>query len=149
LRLLTLFGDNVTANAKRIEIAALTAPWSVIAVSVLWAVWHFFTSARSTPETVVFPDPDKPWQYVMLFSMYGVPTAYVSLAIFLPLYLMARRLHAASFPVVIALGILTCLPAAWFFGRTEYAFTRTLLFLVPYGVAAALCFHWIVRRGPA
>ena len=136
----------MTAHAKRVEIAALAAPWTVVVVSSLWAIWYFVTSPRSTPENLVFPDPDKPWEFVLLFSMYGVPTAYVSLAVFLPLYLLARRVKAASYPVVIGLGLLTSLPAAWFYGRPDYVLVRTLVFLMPYGVVAALCFHWIVRR---
>ena len=134
------------AHAKRFQIAALAAPWSVVVVSSLWAIWYFLTSTRSTPENLVFPDPDKPWEFVFLFSMYGVPTAYLSLAVFLPLYFLADRTKAASYPVVIGLGLLSSLPAAGFYGRPDYVFLRTLGFLMPYGVVAALCFLWIVRR---
>ena len=136
----------MTAHTKRAEIAALTAPWTVIIVSSLWAIWYFFTSPRSSPENLVFPDPDKPWEFVFLFSMYGVPTAYLSLAVFLPLYLLAHRAKGASYPVVIGLGLLSCLPAAWFYGRPDYVFVRTLVFLMPYGAVAAVYFLWIVRR---
>ena len=74
----------MTAHAKRVLLAAGIAPWGVVVVSLLWAIWYHATSPGSTPELVVFPD--KIWEFVLLYSLYGVPTAYLSLIWFLPLY---------------------------------------------------------------
>ena len=125
-------------------LAAITAPLAVVPITMVWAVWYYATSPRSTPEMMVFPDPDAPWEFVAIFSMYGVPTAYVSLAVFLPLYFLTRRLTPASYPVVMALGLVTCFPAALFYGHG--AFVRILIFLLPYGAAVAALFLWMLRR---
>ncbi len=125
-------------------LAAITAPLAVVPISVVRAVWYFATSPRSTSEMMVFPDPDAPWEFVALFSMYGVPTAYVSLAIFLPLYFLTRRITVVSYPVVMVLGLVTCFPASLFYGHG--GLVRTLIFLLPYGAAVAALFLWMVRR---
>jgi hypothetical protein len=125
----------------------MIAPWAVVIVSSLGAIWHYATSPRSTPETLVFPDPGKPWEFVLLFSFYGIPTAYLSLIVFLPFYYMAARLNVVSYWTMIAAGLVTCLPAALFYGRPQYVFARTLVFLLPFGAAVAVCFLWIIRRG--
>jgi hypothetical protein len=127
-------------------LGAAIAPWAVVIVSSAWAVWYFATSPRSTPQNLVFPDPDKPWEFVLLFSIYGIPTAYLSLIVFLPLYYVARHFGAVSYWSIVAAGLLTCLPAALFYGRPSYVFARTLIFLLPFGAVVAICFLWFIRR---
>src|ERR1700690_1399669 len=107
----------MTAHVKRVVIAAAIAPWTVPIVSALWAVWYYATSPRSTPQTLVFPDPTKPWEFVLLFSFYGIPTAYLSLVFFVPLYYVARRFKLVSYWSMIAAGLFACFPAALFYGR--------------------------------
>src|SRR2546422_397995 len=119
-------------------LAAATAPWAVVIVSSLWSIWFYATSPRSTPQNPVFPDPDKPSEFVLLFSLYGIPTAYLSLIVFLPLYYVARHFSVVSYLSILAAGLLTCLPAAVFYGR-GYGFIRILVFLLPYGAAVAMC----------
>ena len=135
----------MTAHAKRVLRATATAPWAVVIVSLLWGVWHYATSPRSTPENLVYPD--KLWEFLLLYSVYGIPTAYLSLIVFLPLYYVARHFGAVSYPTVAAAGLLTCLPAALIYGQPSYLFTSTLIFLLPFGAAVATFFLWIVRRG--
>jgi len=126
----------------------MIAPFAVVVVSALWAVWYCVTTPRSTPETLVIPDPTAPWEFVFLFSLYGVPTAYLSLVFFLPLYYLLRRLHLISYSTIIAAGLLVCIPAAIFFGRSSYDFDRILVFLLPYGAAVSASFLWISKRLP-
>ena len=126
----------------------MIAPWAVVLVSVLWAVWYSATAPHSTPDTLVFPDPTKPWEFVFLFSLYGVPTAYLSLVFFLPLYYVLRRLRLISYWTIIAVGLLACIPAALFYGRSGYDFPRILLFLLPYGAAVSACFLRITKGTP-
>lgn len=125
-------------------LAAITAPLAVVPITVVWAIWYYATSTRSTPERMVFPDPDAPWEFVAIVSLYGVPTAYVSLAIFLPLYFLTLRFTTASYLVVMTLGLVTCFPAALFYGHG--GFMRILVFLLPYGTAVAALFLWMLRR---
>ena len=136
----------MTAHVKRVLFAAVTAPWTVVIIASLWAIWYFATTPRSTPDNLVFPNPDKPWEFVLLFSIYGIPTAYLSLIVFLPLYFLARHFGVFSYWTLAAAGLLTCLPAALFYGRPSYTFTRILMFLLPFGVGVASCFWWIVKR---
>ncbi len=140
------FGEAMTAHGKRVLLGAVTAPWAVVIITLLWAVWYFSTSPRSTPHDLVFPNPDKPWEFVLLFSIYGIPTAYLSLIVFLPFYYIARHFGAVSYWTAAAAGVLTCLPAALFYGLPAHMFLRILLFLLPFGVGVAICFLWIVRR---
>ena len=140
------FGVKVTAHGKRVVLAAVTAPWAVVIVTALWAIWYFATSPGSTPHNLVFPNPDKPWEFMLLFSIYGIPTAYLSLILFLPLYYIARHFRAVSYWSIAAAGLLTCVPAALFYGRPAHMFTRMLLFLLPFGLGVAICFFWIVKR---
>lgn len=127
-------------------LAAAIAPWAVVIVSSIWAVWYYATSPRSTPGDYVFPDPTAPWEFVALFSLYGIPTAYLSLGFFLPLYFLARHFKVVSYLTMIAAGLLTCLPAALFYGRPDHVFVRILVFLLPFGAAIGMCFHWIMKR---
>ena len=133
----------MTPSAKQTVLAAVLAPWSVVVVCVVWSLWNLVASIGHPPQPNVFPDPKQPWEFVLIFSLYGVPTAYLSLVIFLPIYFLLRHFTVASYWTVILAGLLTCLPSAFFYG----VFARTLFFLLPFGAAVALSFLWIVRRG--
>jgi len=136
----------MTRPSERVFGAAMIAPWAVVVVAALWSVWYCATTPRSTPQTLVFPDPTAPWEFVFLFSLYGVPTAYLSLVFFLPLYYLLRRFHLISYWTIIAVGLLVCIPAALIYGR--YDFPRILFFLLPYGAAVSAFFLWITKRTP-
>jgi hypothetical protein len=82
----------------------------------------------------------------ILVSANGIPTAYLSLVVFLPLYYLARHLKVVSYSSMISAGLLTCLPAALFYGQPGYVFARTLIFFLPFGAAVAASFLWIMRR---
>ena len=132
---------HMTTHSKRVALAGALAPWTVVAVSAVWALWEFSSPARAALQGV------RPWEFILLFSIYGVPTAYVSLVLFLPLYYLARHLGFASYATMVAAGLLTCLPAALFYGRPYYRLVHSLVFLLPFGAAVATGFLWIVRRG--
>ena len=137
----------MTAHTKQLVLAAVIAPWAVVGVASLWSAWYFFTATRSTPEHLVFPDPDRPWEFVLLFSMYGVPTAYLTLLVLLPLYVVARHFGVVSYLTMGGAGLIMCVPAALYYGRPSYVFWTTLTFLLPFGIAVGICFLWIIRRG--
>jgi hypothetical protein len=133
------------SHGEKVMFAAITAPLAVVPTSAAWAVWYYATSPRSTPDALVFPDPDKPWEFVLLFSMYGMFTAYLSLPIFVSLYYGIRHFSFISYPAMIVAGLFTCIPAAFFYGRS-HDFARILVFLLPFGAAVAALFLWMMRR---
>jgi hypothetical protein len=135
----------MTPHAKRVLLAAGIAPWVVIVASLLWGIWYCASSPRSTSEIVVFPDTI--WEFVLVYSICGVPTAYLSLIVFLPLYYAVHHFGFVSYWTVAVAGLLTCLPAALLYGWPSYAFVGTLVFLLPFGAAVAMCFLWILRQG--
>jgi hypothetical protein len=140
-------GFSLTKNTGRMIAAALIAPWATVLVSAIWAVWYSATTPRSTPESLVFPDPAAPWEFVFLYSIYGIPTAYLSLVFFLPIYSILCHLRLISYRTIIAVGLLVCVPAALFYGRSAGDdFRRILLFLLPYGAAVSACFLWITKQ---
>jgi len=133
----------MTPHSKRVVLAASVAPWVVVVVCAAWALWEFSNPGRTALQGM------RPWEFILLYSIYGIPTAYISLAVFLPMYYLARHFRIASYWNMLAAGLVTCVPAALFYGRPYYVFVRTLLFLLPFGAAVAVCFLWIVRRGAA
>lgn len=127
----------MTKNSGRIIIAAaLTAPWATVVVSAIWAGWYGATTPRFTPENLVYPDPDAPWEYVFLFSIYGIPTAYLSLVFFLTIYSILCQIRLISYRTIIAAGLLVCVPAALFMVELQ---VKTLAAL------CCFCFPMVLR----
>ena len=126
------------SHTKRLILASLVTPWIVVPVTGLFAAWYFISwIGKPLPDpgvTLIWPHPFKPWETVFLYSLYGVPTAYLSLLLIgLPCYFIARRLALLSFATAICAALLACVPAAAFFGR-YYNFWSTYLFLLCFGV---------------
>jgi hypothetical protein len=144
----------MTAHAKRVVLAAAVVPWTVIVVSFLVQLVSYALAPKTPPPagTLVWPDPRKPVEWVqvaILFCVYGIPTAYVSLLVFVPIYYIVRHVHAVSYLTMLAAGGVTCLPAALFFGGPRGllgSFAAAMTTLLPFGVVAAACFLWIIRR---
>ena len=95
--------------------------------------------------TLIWPHPFRPWESVLLYSFYGVPTAYVSMVLIgLPFYFFARKLNLLSYSAAILAAVLACLPAAAFFGRS-YHFWSMFGFLLLFGVPLSVVFAWIMK----
>jgi hypothetical protein len=133
-------------HSKKLIIASLVTPWVVVPVTALYSLWYLVSwlgkPLPSPDVTLIFPHPFKPWESIFLYSLYGVPAAYVSLLLIgLPCYFVARRLNRLSFTTTMLAAILTCIPAAAFFGKgsnfwSMYGFL--LLFGIPLSVAFTL-----------
>lgn len=137
-------------HTKRLIKATLVAPWSVIAVSTIYALYRMAQwIGKDLPDpgiTLIWPDPFKPWEYVALFSLYGIPTAYVLLLVVgLPFYFIAQKLDLLSYVSAVSASILACFPAAFFYGR-GYDFTRTFLFLIPYAITISTVFYAFTKE---
>ncbi len=136
-------------HTKRLIIASLVTPWVVIPMTALYSLWYLATwLGKPLPDpsiTLIWPHPFKPWESVFLYSLYGVPTAYVSLILIgLPCYLVAKKLNIFSFSVAIVAAVLACIPAAAFFG-SNYNFWSLFGFLLLFGVPLSVVFTRIVK----
>ena len=131
----------MTLHTKRVALAAALAPLMVVVVCATWALWEFSTPERAARQGV------RAWEYILIYCMYGIPTAYISLIVFLPAYYLVRHFRVASYWTMLAAGLVTCVPAALFYARPYYHhFVRILVFLLPFGATIAMSFLWIVRR---
>lgn len=119
-------------------------------MTALYSVWYLATwLGRPLPDpsvTLVSPHPFKPWESIFLYSMYGIPTAYISLLLIgLPCYFVAKKLHLLSYAAAILAAVLACIPAAVFFGRSG-SFWSMFVFLLLFGIPLALVFTWIMQK---
>ena len=136
-------------HTKRLIIASLVTPWVVVPITVLYSIWYLATWLdKPLPEPgvrLIWPHPFKPWETIFLYSLYGVPTAYVSLALIgLPCYFVARKLNLSSSSAAILTAVLACIHAAAFFGRS-YNFWSMFGFLLLFGVPLSIVFMRIVK----
>ena len=118
-------------------------------MTVLHSLWHlvrWLGKPLPAPEiTLIWPHPFRPWESFLLYSFYGVPTAYVSMVLIgLPFYFFARKLNLLSYSAAILAAVLACLPAAAFFGRS-YHFWSMFGFLLLFGVPLSVVFAWIMK----
>jgi len=138
------------SHAKRLIVASLVTPWIVVPVTGIFAAWYYISwIGKSLPDpgvTLMWPHPFKPWETVFLYSLYGVPTAYLSLLfIGLPCYFIARKLGLLSFTTAICVGIIACIPAAALFGQ-YYNFWPTFLLLLCFGIPLSVTFALIANE---
>ncbi len=140
-------GFSMTKNTGRMIAAALIAPWATVVVHALRAVWYSATTPRSTPENLVYPNPNAPWEFVFLYLIHGIPTAYSRLVFFLPIYSILCQPGLISYRTIIAVGLPACVPAALSHGRSSgNDFRRILLFLLSCRAALPGCFLWITKQ---
>lgn len=140
----------MTPNTKRLITATLVTPWGVVPVAALYSLWYFATwLGKPLPDpavTLIWPHPFKPWESILLFSMYGVPTAYVSmLVIGLPCYFLAKKFNVFSLTSAILAAVVACIPAAAIYGRS-YHFWSIFGFLLLFGIPMAIIFTWILKK---
>ena len=137
-------------HTKRLITATLITPWAVIPVTALYSIWYLITwLGKPLPDpavTLIWPHPFKPWESIFLYSMYGVPTAYVALIfIGLPCYFFAKGVGYLSYTAAILTAVLACIPAAALYGGSDH-FWRIFGFLLFFGVPMAIIFTWILNR---
>lgn len=104
---------------ESVIIGLVLCPLAVIAVCALQAALNWIDNFIEPHrfDTPPFPDPSKPLEYILLFSLYGVPTAAASLILIgLPLTWCASRLNLGAPLVVLLLAFLLPLPAAAVWG---------------------------------
>jgi len=140
----------MTSHTKQLIIATLITPWVVVPVMALYSLWYMATwLGKSLPDpavTLLWPHPFKPWETIFLFSLYGVPTAYVALLLIgLPCYFFAKCAGYLSYTAAIFTAVLTCIPAAAVYGGV-YDFWRIFGFLLFSGVPMAIIFAWILNK---
>ena len=138
-------------HTKRLIKATLITPWVAVPVSALYSLWHLVSwLGKPLPDpaiTMISPNPFKPWEAILLYSLYGVPTAYVSLLVIgLPCYFFAKKLNALSFLAVIFAAVAACIPAAILYGGS-YHFWPMFGLLLTFGVPMAITFAWILKKG--
>ena len=129
--------------------AVLLAPWSVVLVNIAFSLLFLGHSLLEGPKpsgTLAFPNPHKPWEFVFLFSLYGLPTAYITLLLFfLPVYSFARKLKIHENWTVLLAAIICSIPSIvlWGDGRR---FWNLAAFLIPHGIAVSFTYIWILRK---
>ena len=133
-------------GTKKTIIAFALAPLAVILVNTGFSAYLLIESLFEpppSPNTLVWPDPQKPWEFVFLFSLYGVPTAYLTLPIiWYPLYSLMRKIKKVNCMSIILLAVACSIPAIVFFGR-PHSFCGIAVFLIPHGLAVSFAFLWL------
>ena len=136
-------------SSKQYMKGILLAPWAVVVVNCLFSAYFYIESLFEDPTpsgTLVFPDPQKPWEFVLLFSAYGLPTAYiVLLVLFLPAYLLIQKLEKGRNWFILLAALICTIPTIVFYGQPRSALSLAI-FLAPHGLAVAYTFHLIVDR---
>ncbi len=136
-------------HTRKLIIASLETPWVVVPITVIYSLWYLATWLdKPLPDPgvrLIWPHPFKPWESIFLYSLYGIPTAYISLVLIgLPCYFVARKLNLFSFSAAILTAVLACIPAAAFFG-SSYNFWSMFGFLLLFGVPLSVVFTQIMK----
>ena len=120
------------------------------AVNLVFSLFYYVQQRLGPPplpNTMVFPDPTKPFEFVMLFSIYGIPTALITLAIFwLPCFLALRKRGKSSPAAVFLLSVILSLPALLVF-QAFRAGPFLVSFLLMHGLAVGFGFVWLSGLG--
>jgi hypothetical protein len=110
-------------------------PLSVVVVSLGYALLYTVTPHSKNHSPFL--------EIVGLYSLYGVPMAYLCLAVVgLPNYLLARRLQFLSYITAVLTALIACALGADLMALGGYfsSFARAFFFLIPYGLCIALLF---------
>jgi hypothetical protein len=131
---------------RRLIAGLLLAPLFTVLTNLLMAVPLYFV-ARSQPPppgTLVYPDSIRPFSYICdtvgIFSIYGVPTAFLILVVlWLPSYLFLRRNGwAKPFPLLL-LSIALSVPAVVVFQTVDWGLVVTA-FMFLHGITVGFAF---------
>jgi hypothetical protein len=139
---------------RRLIAGLLLAPLFTVLTNLVMAVPLYLvdrSQPRPPPGTLVYPDPMHPLSYtcdtVLLFSIYGVPTAFLTLVVlWFPSYLLLRR-HgwAKPFPLLM-LSMALSVPAVFVFRTVRWGPVVTA-FMFLHGIAVGLAFIGISGLG--
>ena len=89
-----------------------------------------------------FPDPAAPWEFVFLFSLYGIPAAMITLFVFwLPVRAGLAQLKLWNIAVEFVISILLSIPVMIFFQIGKDPFWVS--FLAIHGIATGRLFAFI------
>ena len=136
-------------SSKQYIKGILLAPWTVVVVNCLFSAYFFIESLFEGPKpsgTLAFPDPQKPWEFILLFSAYGIPTAYiVLLVLFLPAYSLIQKLEKGKNWFILLAALICTILTVIFYGHPRNVLNLAP-FLVPHGLAVAYAFHRIANK---
>ena len=138
----------MTYGTKQLIKASLVSPLLVIPISVLYSIYYSLTwIGKDRPSnTLMFPDPFRPWESVLLFSLYGVPIAYICMTIIgLPCYFCLRKLKSYKYISCCITAILACIPVAVLYGGS-HSFFKFYTFLLLFGIPISLLFTFLVSK---
>jgi len=138
-------------HTRKLLKASLITPWMVLPISALFSLYYLCTwIGKPLPDpavTLIWPHPFKPWARVMLYSLYGVPTAYAALLLIgIPCYLAARKMNMLSRKTALCAALLASIPAAFVYGGTDH-FWKLFAFLILFGIPIACVFAWFMKDG--
>jgi hypothetical protein len=138
----------------RLIAGLLLAPVFIVLSNVVMA-FPLYLVARSqprpSPNTLVYPDPMQPLSYfcdtVLLFSIYGVPTAFLTLVVlWFPSYLLLRR-HGWAKPLpLLMLSMVLSIPAVVVFRTIRWGPVVTAFMFLD-GIAVGFAFIGISGLG--
>ena len=122
----------------------------MVPVTALYSIGHLVSWLGKTlpsPETTqLWPHPFKPWETILFYSIYGVPTAYIVLILIgLPCYLLARKFNLVSYKVAVFAAVIASIPAAVFYGSGSH-FWQMLGFLLLFGIPISLVFIRLMKQ---
>ena len=130
---------------SRVMRAALLAPLMVIPASLIQGLASWMWSMlfwKPEPGVAYVADPRHPLETLFWYSIYGVPGAYLAIAIGVPVYLVLRHYRAASWWLAVAFGIMAAI--LWgefaFHWATSWAFVPLMAY---YGSVVGLSF-WLL-----
>ena len=133
-------------GTKQIILGFAVAPLAIVLVNLAVSIFFLiksFLEAPTPPGTLVFPDPQRPWEFILLFSLYGIPAAYITLCvIWYPAYCLIRRMNKVNALSIVLLAIACSLPAILLFG-SPHSYLGMAVFLTPHGLAVSLAFLWV------
>ena len=131
----------------RIIICIFISSLCIIPVTCIQSLIYLFENYNTVPNPKVlrFPDPKQPLQYVLLYSMYGVPSAFTSLTLLaLPLYAVSKKILNNHLFLLI-FPFLLPLPASYIFGG-NYSFTSVYSFILPHAFVATIMLSYLVKK---
>jgi hypothetical protein len=111
--------------------------------SVFAAIYWLGHSLDPRPAgTLVFPNPNAPWEFVLLFSLYGIPTALVTLAlVWLPVRFLLTKMKVWNLTVELITSIIFSIPVMILFDIGKNPFM--ISFLAIHGIITARLFGLI------
>jgi hypothetical protein len=137
---------------RRIILGIFGAPLvCAISINSLFAGIFWVQSLIDGPapeNTLRFPNPERPWEFVFLFSIYGIPTAIITLVtLWFPLCLVLKKAKILNIYSEIILSVILSIPAMFIF--QIYNSILGVLFMAAHGIGTGRAFMWISKINQA